>query len=241
MYDRDSILARRPTIRDVCYAPGIAYCPKGEPGLATHVRRQIVVYPSRARLLRYALLFLIGILGMGLFCYWSLTGDFPQSNNPRYDWVFALIATLGVFGRLVVGAFSLALALLLTVVLICTIYRILVRKPSVIVDSDGITDGCSLIAGGIGLIRWDEIEIVMVYDYSKRTKFLCVMPRDAAAFLSLRQNNPIVRLFRRSITLSLPRGVNLPEWLFSESADDFVAEIKRRYQQTLHAHKVSIL
>jgi hypothetical protein len=178
---------------------------------------------------------------MGLFCYWSLTGEFPQSNNPRYDWVFALIATLGVFGRLVVGVFSLALGLLLVVVLVCTIYRILVRKPSVIVDSDGITDDCSLIAGGIGLIRWEEIEIVMVYDYSKRAKFLCVMPRDAAAFLRLRQNNPIVRLFRRSITLSLPRGINLPEWLFSGSVDDLVAEIERRYQQALHAHKVSIL
>jgi len=80
---------------------------------------------------------------MGLFCYWSLIGDFPQSNNPRYDWVFALIATLGVFGRLIVGAFSLALALLLVVILVCTIYRILIRKPSVIADSEGITDGCS--------------------------------------------------------------------------------------------------
>lgn len=209
--------------------------------MATHVRPQIVVYPSRARLLRYALLYLIGILGFGVFCYWSLTGEFPQSNNPRYDWVFALIATLGVFGRLVVGTFSLALALLLVVLLVCTIYRILIRKPSVIADSEGITDGCSLIAGGLGLIRWDEIEIVMVYDYNKRTKFLCVMPRDAAAFLSLRQNNPVVRLFRRSITLSLPRGINLPEWLFSGSVDDLVAEIERRYQQALHAHKVSIL
>jgi hypothetical protein len=178
---------------------------------------------------------------MGLFCYWFLTGDFPRSNNPRYDWVFALIAIFGVFGRFVVGAFSLALVLLLAVVLICTIYRVLIRKPSVIVDSDGITDGCSLIAGGIGLIRWDEIEIIMVNIHNRRAKFLCIMPRDAAAFLRLRQNNPVVRLFRRSITLSLPRGINLPEWLFSGSVDDLVAEIERRYQQALHEHKVSIL
>jgi len=181
---------------------------------------------------------------MGLFCYWSLTGDFPQSNNPRYDWVFALIATLGVFGRLAVGAFPLALGLLLVVILVCTIYRILIRKPSVIADSEGITDGCSLIAGGLGLIRWDEIQVIMVdvrMVNNRRAKYLRVMPRDAAAFLSLRQNNSIVRLFRRSITLSLPRGINLPEWLFSESVDEFVAEIERRYQQALHAHKVSIL
>ena len=212
--------------------------------MATHVRRQIVVYPGRARLLRYTLLYVVALFVFGLFCYWSVTGDFPQSNNPRYDWVFALIATLGVFGRLVVGAFSLALALLLAVILVCTIYRLLVRKPSVIVDSDGITDGCSLIAAGIGRIRWDEIQVIMVdvrTVNNRRAKYLCVMPCDAAAFLRLRQNNSIVRLFRRSITLSLPRGINLPEWLFSEPVDDLVAEIRRRYQQVLHAHNVSIL
>ena len=209
--------------------------------MATHVRRQIVVYPGRIRLLRYVLLYLIAILGVGLFCYWSLTGDFPRSNNPRYAWVFALIAIFGAFGRLVVGVFALALALLLAVILVCTIYRILIRKPSVIVDSDGITDGCSLIAGGLGLIRWDEIQVIMVNVHNRRAKFLCVMPRDATAFLSLKQNAPLIRLFRRSITFSLPRGINLPEWLFSGSVDDLVAEIERRYQQALHAHKVSIL
>jgi len=155
--------------------------------------------------------------------------------------VFALIAIFGAFGRLVVGVFALALALLLAVILVCTIYRILIRKPSVIVDSDGITDGCSLIAGGLGLIRWDEIQVIMVNVHNRRAKFLCVMPRDATAFLSLKQNAPLIRLFRRSITFSLPRGINLPEWLFSGSVDDLVAEIERRYQQALHAHKVSIL
>jgi hypothetical protein len=35
--------------------------------------------------------------------------------------VFALIAIFGAFGRLVVGVFALALALLLAVILVCTI------------------------------------------------------------------------------------------------------------------------
>lgn len=209
--------------------------------MATHAGRQIVVYPSRARLLRYTLLYVVAIAAMLLFVYWSVTGNYPRSNNPRYDWVFALIISLGVFGRVVVGAFALALVLLLAVILLCTIYRILIRKPSVTVNSDGINDGCSLIAGGIGLIRWDEIEIVMVYTYNKRTKFLCIMLRDANAFLGRRQSNPVIRLFRRSLTLSLPKGVNLPGWLLPMSVDDLAAEVARRYEQVLHAHKVSIL
>ena len=51
--------------------------------------------------------------------------------------------------------------LLIALLLLFTLYRILVRKPSVIVNSDGIIDGCSLIAGGLGLIRWDDIEVLM--------------------------------------------------------------------------------
>jgi hypothetical protein len=49
--------------------------------------------------------------------------------------------------------------------LVCTIYRILVRKPSIIVDSEGIIDQCSLIAGGLGLIGWDEIKNIALYAY----------------------------------------------------------------------------
>ena len=209
--------------------------------MATHARPQIVVYPSRGRLLRYALLYVVGIFAFGLFLYWSVIGSYPQTNNPRGDWIFALAASLGVVGRIGIGILSLAVALLLAVILVCTLYRILVRKPSIIVDADGITDGCSLIAGGVGLIRWDEIEIVTVHTYNKRTRFVCVMPRDAADYLRRRQHNPLVRLFRRSLTLSLPRGINLPEWLFSSPADELLRETKWRYQQVLHAHSVSIL
>jgi len=191
--------------------------------------------------LRYALLYAVGIFAFGLFVYWSVIGSYPHTNNPRGDWLFALAASLGIVGRIVVGILSLALALLLAVILACTLYRVLVRKPSVTVDADGITDGCSLIAGGVGLMRWDEIEIVMVQTHNKRTRFVCVMPRDADDFLRQRQHNPFIRLFRRSLTISLPKGINLPEWLFSEPADEVLRETKWRYQQVLHAHKVSIL
>lgn len=209
--------------------------------MATHARHQIVVYPRRGRLLRYALLYVVAFVVFGLFVYWSMIGNYPQTNNPLGDWPFALAASLGIVGRIAVGTFSLALALLLAVILGCTVYRILIRKPSVIVDADGVTDGCSLIAGGVGLIRWDEIEIIMVHTYNKRTRFVCVMPRDADDFLRRRQRSPLIRLFRRSLTISLPRGINLPEWLFSEPADELLRETKWRYQQVLRAHNVSIL
>lgn len=209
--------------------------------VATRARPHIVVYPSRGRLLRYALLYVVGIFAFGLFLYWSVIGDYPQTNNPRGDWIFALAASLGVVGRIGIGILSLAMGLLLAVILACTLYRILVRKPSISVDAVGVTDGCSLIAGGVGLIRWDEIQLVMVETHSKRARFLCVMPRDADDFLRQRQHNLLIRLFRRSLTISLPRGINLPEWLFSEPAHDVLRETEWRYQQVLHAHNVAIL
>ncbi len=59
------------------------------------------------------------------------------------------------------GAIFGIMILLIALLLLFTLYRILVRKPSVIVNSDGIIDGCSLIAGGLGLMRWDDIEVLM--------------------------------------------------------------------------------
>lgn len=86
-----------------------------------------------------------------------------------------------------------------------------------------------------------RIEIVMVHMHNKRTRFVCVMPRDADDFLRQRQHNPLIRLFRRSLTISLPRGINLPEWLLSMPASELLQETKWRYQQILRAHNVSIL
>ncbi|HET8907304.1 MAG TPA: hypothetical protein VFN11_10100 [Ktedonobacterales bacterium] len=187
---------------------------------------QIVVYPNRAKLLLYLCLYLAVAAVFG----------------PMFVWGTFLLASrtgLNIVGGTVVGGLAFVGALLFVVILACTLYRILVRKPSVIVNSEGIFDGCSMLAGGYGLIRWEEIAALVEYWYQQRHAYLIVMPRDVAA-LRMR-HSLLLRMFRRSITLTLPAGAILPQWLMSIPVSELVADIQRRYGQTLNAHSVSVL
>lgn len=157
---------------------------------------------------------------------------FSSAAFPPYGQTHPVQAVLGVCVGVIFGAVILLLAL----VLLFTLYRLLVRKPSVIVNEDGIVDGCSLIAGGMGLIRWDEIEAIVVYTYKKQARYVCVITHDERVL-----DNPLVRLFRRSISLTLPKGANLPEWLLSISVDELAEEIQRHYDQIMRDHRIATL
>lgn len=125
-------------------------------------RRQIAVYPDRFTLLWYAFLYLLGMGAIALCGYWVVTGTPPRSGTSLYGWVIALLGSLGLVGQIVGGGLAIFFMFGLAVVLICTLYRLIIRRPSVIVNSDGITDHCSLIAGGAGFIGWDEIAALWV-------------------------------------------------------------------------------
>jgi hypothetical protein len=137
---------------------------------------------------------------------------------------------------LILGVLAGVLALLLTLVLLFTLYRLVVWKPSVTVNADGIIDQCSLIAGGLGLIRWHEIEVIVIFAYNNRLEYIHVGTRD-----DMRPDNPLVRLFQRSITLTLPKGANLPQWLLSISVSELAAQIQEHYHATLVAKDIGIL
>lgn len=195
-----------------------------------HDPQSIIVYPDRARLFGYALVYLVAEALMTLPFLANAKAVFsPYRATHPVETVFA-----ACFGALVA-----VLMLLLALLLVFTLYRILVRKPSIIVNSDGIVDGCSLIAGGKGLIRWDEILAIMLYAYNKRTVYLGVIPRDEQA-LFLR-SSPLARLFQRSITLTLAKGANLPQWLLSKSVNDIAAEIQWQYGAFLTFHTIALL
>jgi hypothetical protein len=53
--------------------------------------------------------------------------------------------------------------------------------------------------------------------------------------------SPLIRLFRRSITLFLVDGANLPQWLLSTPVKDIATEVERHYQATLLAHEITII
>jgi len=68
-------------------------------------------------------------------------------------------------------------------------YRLISRKPLLIVNVEGIFDNGSSV--GVGLIRWDEIAGMFVWDQYIRlfitNHYLCIIPNDVDAIVA-RQN-----------------------------------------------------
>ena len=204
--------------------------------MATHTQipYQIVVYPNRIKLLGYALVYLVTADIFLLVCL-LLASATASAPPPPPGVLGTVLAVIAIVGSILIGVVMMALALVVAMALVCTIYRILVRKPSAILNSDGINDQCSLIAGGLGLIRWDEIENIALYAYRKNLKYFCVITREKRAPAS-----PLTRLFRRSITLFLVDGANLPQWLLSIPVKELAAEVEHHYQAILLAHEIGI-
>jgi hypothetical protein len=161
---------------------------------------QIIVYPSRVKFAKYLLLFLLALAGFTLV----------TANAAHYVVRGPLPAAI-VSGSILLLA--IPCALILSVVTLSTAFRLFVRVPSVILSDEGITDRCSLIAGGCGLLRWDEIRSVSPYQYSRSTAFLLIHSRNP--FSVMARYGPLRRLFAHSITLTLGTRIALPEWLLS--------------------------
>lgn len=191
--------------------------------------QQIVIYPNRLRLLRYALLYLVSML----LAVGPMVG-FTSAALPPYSLTHPVQAALGAC----VGALSGALVVLLAVLLLFTLYRILVRTPSVMVTEDGIIDHCSLIVDGMGLLRWREIAAILPSAYDKRKAFLVVIPHDPRAVLARR--GPLARLFLRGITLTLPATISLPQWLLSTTVEQLCTQIRHQYGATLRAYRIHV-
>ncbi len=202
--------------------------------MATHIPHQIVVYPNHVKLLGYVLTCSLAVAAFLLVCLLLASGT--SAPSPQLGGLGTVLAVIDIVGRILIGAVMLASALVLAVVVVCIIYRVLIRKPSAIINSDGIIDQCSLIAGGLGLIRWDEIENIALYAYRKNLKYFCVITHDKRTPAS-----PLIRLFRRSITLFLVDGANLPQWLLSTPVQELAAEIESRYHATLLAHEIGVV
>jgi hypothetical protein len=61
------------------------------------------------------------------------------------------------------------------------LYRLIVTRPAVVVDDEGITDNAS--AMGVGFIAWDEIERIAVYKFNGQS-MLGIHPKDLSAVLA---------------------------------------------------------
>jgi hypothetical protein len=180
-------------------------------------------YPNRGPLVGYALLYLtLGPL-MTLFGLALLIGPIsPPAGANTFQVIISIpLCVCGLF-----------------VCLLCplTIYRLLVRKPSVIISHEGVFDGCSLIAGGMGLVRWPEILGIALYSPRERIAFIIIMPRRPEDVLARR--GPLARIFARALNIFVPRAISLPQWLLPGRAADIYAEIIAEYSVLLDSENI---
>lgn len=120
----------------------------------------IVIYPKIGKLI---------LLGFGSFLFVVLGVIFAFNQVELGISLFAVI----IASYIGVPFFGL-----------CFLYyvkRIIIRKPSLVVNKDGITDNSSLIS--IGLMKWSEIERIYLYDYMGQ-KFIGIIPYDYQSIIS---------------------------------------------------------
>jgi hypothetical protein len=171
---------------------------------------RIIAYPNRRRLLlSFALqAFLLAVSGIG--------GAFAFISIDNVPILFLLVLCIGI----------------LVPFLILTLYRLLIRRPTLVVGPDGILDNGSLIATGMGLLRWDEILGVTERAVSSRkvaNHYFDIVVADAPA---IRRRQPLwKRVALRFIMVSSPSAFNISQGMLDIPTNELEAQI-RRYVET---------
>ncbi|HEU0026803.1 MAG TPA: hypothetical protein VFQ25_06765 [Ktedonobacterales bacterium] len=195
--------------------------------------QRIVIYPDRARLIRYAALY--GVLAP-LMAFGGAI--FLSAAFPPYSRAHPVVTILGATFGVIVGAVGLLGSVLVAALFVLTLYRLMARKPSIEVSEEGIFDGCSLIGGGMGLLRWSEIEAIIPAVYRRGMAFVVLYPRDAPTVLA-RRGAP-ARLCLRVLNVTLPGAISLPEWLLSMPVGEVCERICAAYPMTLEANGIGV-
>ncbi len=129
---------------------------------------------------------------------------------------------------------------LLSLAVLCALllfYRLLVPKPALIIDNEGIVDNASAIVAGIGMIHWSEIAAVLLYG-NARHSYLVIVPHDMRT-LQARQN-VLSRAFANVFTRALPSPISIPEWLLTMPAAEVLAQIRSRYDAQIRMHQIGV-
>lgn len=168
---------------------------------------RITVYPNRRRLLLQCAvqaLFLAIIAGVLVFV---------AIDNLLLLWALRLLAGL------------------MAAVFLASLYRLVVWQPTLVVGPDGLFDHGSLIATGLGLIRWDDIMGVTAYATSTgrvTQHYLSILVGDARA---IRRNQPLWKRIALRFTTSSWLGFDIWQGLLSVPANELAGQI-RRYVET---------
>ena len=135
--------------------------------------------------------------------------------------VFAFVRTddLGVWIGL--GIFACLLVIFFPV----TLYRLVIRRPSLVVGPDGILDSGSFIWSGVGLVHWNEI--LAVYPATRtsgpvKNHFLDIMVSDLPA---IRRRLPFLKRLSLRNTFSGMSQLLIMQTMLETPVDDLAQQI----------------
>lgn len=109
-----------------------------------------------------------------------------------------------IIGFISVGFFGLCL--------IYCLYRLMNKRPSIIINGDGIMDNSSYIGGG--LLKWSDIQDVVLYEFMGQ-RFIGLKLHDIERFMAQQSGmkKALIRMNKRMINMpvNIPQsGVRMP-------------------------------
>jgi hypothetical protein len=162
---------------------------------------RLILYPSRLKVMALAVGSLaIAALGAGVLAF---RGQMEMPLVPA-----AIVAACFVPFGSVCAAYAT--------------YRLLVRRPALVIDKDGIVDNASAV--GVGFLAWAEIQHVVIYSYA-RHKMLGIVPSDPHALYA--RIGPIKsRLLRWNLRLGAT-SINIPQMTLPLKLEDLIPILEK--------------
>jgi hypothetical protein len=157
--------------------------------------KEIIIYPSVLRMVKL-LLGSISFVLVGVFLIilgFNIDMGIDAGMSKSDDSV--IFGIIGIIGCLFFAFSSIYLVI-----------RILVRKPSVIINEEGFTDNASAV--GVGFLKWSEIKDFKIYDFMGQ-KFLGIELNEVEGTL---QRVSIIKRILLKMNLALNYAmINVPQ------------------------------
>jgi hypothetical protein len=189
-------------------------------------RPPLVVYPSTKKLTVLLIAQCIGIVFFALACIWVVSS--PPSNTTN-------VASKGSTDFILIVC-TIILVTVVAVVAAGTSYRLLVPTPAVTITDEGLIDGCSFIFCGVGLVRWQDMQVAYVTRYSNsptavriKFRYLVIGLRNERKFFA-QQSPAIQRLHRLFTFLMLSHFLLIPQYMLSWTVDGVLGSLQTRYE-----------
>jgi hypothetical protein len=148
--------------------------------------------------------------------------------------VWALTLDDGVVPALV----SLFLAAFCGITSLLLIYRLILRKPALVLTHRGLIDGTSALSGGVGPVWGDEVAYVCIFTTPKgflrpRYRYLEITPVDARTLL---RRQPPIRRFLSRLFSPIPfvwLDIRIPAWMLKPSRETVLEQTEHYAEESI--------